>query len=325
MSQQPTPIKINGPGELVATVPYLLGYRPASSLVIVGLGNGLQCTFRVDLPELADEASFVRDLTPQLAQNACGRCVAIIYGPAPIAKAIATVTEQRLDAADIKLLDCLRVEDGRYWTVSCEGPCCPPEGQAIPELPEPVLALIAEGGVARTDRAAVSALLDPADAETRAAVAANIDATRALYARPDQAARRREFAYIEQWFEFPVLPWPAAIARLGVALLDSELRDQVLGAIDAQPDKARLDLWIWLVRHLEGDLIAGVATVAGWAAYRTGNGVLALESFDLALGADSANDHARVLLEALQDGIPPQRAAARAGIGAVDDEAAAQA
>jgi hypothetical protein len=117
-----------------------------------------------------------------------------------------------------------------------------------------------------------------------------------------------------------VLPWPAAMARLGLALADGELRDQVLYDIATDPARIRLDLWIWLARHLDGDLVTGAATVAGFTAYRSGNGVLALEAFDRALAADAANDRARALYEALQAGVPPHEAADWTGINPVATE-----
>lgn len=314
MSQQPTPIKINGPGDLVAVVPHLLGFAPESSLVVVGLDeSGIQCTFRVDLPERTEDADHVHDFVAQLVRNNCDRVIAIVYGPEPIALAVASVTGRRLDAAGIEVFDILRVDQGRYWSPACDWSCCPPEGRPVPELPEAVLAIIAAGGVARSDRAAVAALLDPADADSRTAVTAEVDQFREYEAQRDLVAwRRSELAYLDQWWEFSVLPWPAAIARLGLALTDVELRDRVLHDIAARPDQDRLDLWIWVARHLEDDLVAPAATVAGFAAYRSGNGVLALEAFKLALRADPSYRLAQMLLAALQAGLPP---AALATIG----------
>jgi len=316
MSPQTESIKIHGPGDLVAVVPHLLGFVPESSLVVAGFNElGYQCTFRVDLPEQTEDALDVPDLVGQLLRSDCGQCIPIVFGPESMAVAVTAVTCLRLSAADIEVLDVLRVEHGRYWSLTCDAACCPPEGQPVPQLSEAVLSVIAAGGVARPDRAAVAALLDPADAGSRSAVAADVNVLRGDETQRDRVAwRGRELEYLNQWWEFPVLPWPAAMARLGLALADGELRDQVLYDIATHPDRTRLDLWIWLARHLDGDLVSGAATVAGFAAYRSGNGVLALEAFDRALRADAANDRARALAEALQAGVPPHEAANWAGI-----------
>jgi hypothetical protein len=65
-------------------------------------------------------------------------------------------------------------------------------------------------------------------------------------------------------------------------------------------------LWLWVARHLEEDLVAPALTVAGWCAYRNGNGVVAVEAFRLALKFSPQYRLARLLSDALQSGIPPR-------------------
>ncbi len=308
MSNQTAPITINGPGDLVAVVPHLLGFAPESSLVVVGLDqSGLQCTFRVDLPERTEDAGHVRDLVDQLRRNNCGRAVAIVYGPEPIALAVGSVTGRRLDAAGIEVFDILRVDQGRYWSLTCDGPCCPSEGRPVPELSEAVLSIIAAGGVARPDRAAVAAMLGAADSEAREAVRAAVEEFLADGARLDRAEQcSRDLHAVDHCLAADALPDAHGIAALGLALGDVDVRDYALGQINTgRYEQNRLDLWIWVARHLEDDLVAPAATVAGFAAYRCGNGVLALEAFELALRADPSYRLAQMLLAALQAGIPP--------------------
>jgi hypothetical protein len=324
MSQQTEPIRISGAGDLIAAVPYLLGFTPESSLVIVGLAaNGLQCTFRVDLPERTEDARALHNFSSLLTRNGCSQAVAIVYGSEPIAEAIMAVTARRLKVAGIDLLDANRVDHDRYWSLVCDGPCCPDEGRTIPHLPEAVLELITAGAATSPDRESVAAQLDPAEPESRAAVEAAVAEVSKTEPLPDAgAARRVSFEYLVRWLNTTELPGPADIAELGLLLGTDEIRDVLCLGIDDRPDQARLDLWIWLVRHLSDQLLTGAATVAGWAAYRTGNGVIALEAFDLALRADPRNDCARWMRQALQTGVPPKDAAAWIGLVTVVDEVA---
>jgi hypothetical protein len=320
MEQQTAPIKLNGPGDLAAVVPHLLGFAPESSLVVVGLNeNGLQCTFRVDLPERAEHANHVPDLVAQLMRNNCGQGVTIVFGPEPIAAAVASVTDRRLDAAGIVVLGSLRVDQGRYWSLTCDGPCCPPEGRPVPKMTEAVLALIAEGAVARSSREAVAAMLDAADPEARKAVRAAVEGLVADEDELDRAAQRsRRFHVIDRCLAADAFPGTGDLAALGLALGDLDVRDYALRQLNTgRYDQYRLDMWIWVVRHMEDELVAPAATVTGFAAYRSGNGVLALEAFELALQADPHYRLARMLLAALQAGIPP---AALAGIGASSED-----
>ena len=116
------------------------------------------------------------------------------------------------------------------------------------------------------------------------------------------------------------LPGPDDIAAVGLALGDLDIRDYALRRINSGTFEGnRVDLWIWVARHLEDDLVAPAATVAGFAAYRFGNGVLALEAFELALRSTPHYRLAQMLMAALQAGIPP---AALSRIGCGDREEA---
>ena len=51
-------VRITGPASLIAAVPYLLGFEPNESLVLVGLRDGqVTVTARVDLDELDPRAT----------------------------------------------------------------------------------------------------------------------------------------------------------------------------------------------------------------------------------------------------------------------------
>jgi hypothetical protein len=301
-------IRLNGPTDLLTTVPLLLGFHPDHSLVVVGLLNGeLQCTFRVDLPGSADHMEHLRDLTGQLSLNECDGSVVIVYGEAEIAEAAAKWSATRLHAAGFAPIDLLRVAEGRWFSLTCGGACCPPEGLPLPETSAASCEVAVAGGYAEADRSAIAALLAPAPVGRRAAVARAVTAALVEDAELDWAAQRNlDLQAIDQWMDAKSLPEPEAIAAVGLALGDLDIRDYALRRINSgRFEGNRLDLWIWVTRHLEDDLVAPAATVAGFAAYRFGNGVLALEAFELALKASPHYRLAQMLMAALQAGIPP--------------------
>ncbi|WP_035697646.1 DUF4192 family protein [Glycomyces tenuis] len=132
--------------------------------------------------------------------------------------------------------------------------------------------------------------------------------------RSDWAEQRgRDLRTVDRWMASSELPDTADIAALGLALGDLDIRDHAIDRINSGDFEGnRTDLWIWLARHLEEELVAPAATVAGFAAYRFGNGVLALEALELALRARPNYRLAQMLMAALQAGIPP---GTLAGIG----------
>jgi len=314
-------IRLNGPTDLLTTVPMLLGFHPDHSLVVVGLiGGELQCTFRVDLPGSADFMEHLPDLTGQLSTNNCDGCVVIAYGDKDVGEAAALRAADRFSAAGIEPLDRLRVAAGRWFSLTCDEPCCPPEGLPIPESSAASCEVAVAGGYAAADRDAVTEQLAPAPAGKRAAVAKAVAEALTADAELDWASQRSlDLHAIDHWMSVNGLPGPVDIAAVGLALGDLDIRDYALRRINSGKFEGnRVDLWVWVVRHMEEDLVAPAATVAGFAAYRFGNGVLAREAFDLALRASPHYRLAQMLIAALQAGIPP---AALSRIGCGDREA----
>ncbi|MFG3342379.1 DUF4192 domain-containing protein [Glycomyces sp. NPDC048151] len=304
----PAQLKLNGPADLLSAVPYLLGFTPEHSLVVVALKRGeLQCTFRVDLPGSVDHLDHLPSLTKQLENNDADTVVLIAYGEDAIATAAVQRAAMELDLRDITIFDQLRVTDGRYYNLGCTGPCCPTEGQPLTDNSAIGTELIASGAVRRTDRNAITELFAPAPAEQRAAVTRAIDDALHTEADLDWAEQRRhDLAVIDRWLEADTLPErPEDIATLGLAVSDLDVRDYTLRNTDPHRETAS-DLWLWVARHLEDDFLAPALTIAGWCAYRTGNGVVAIEAFTLALKASPHYRLAQMLMAAVQAGIPPR-------------------
>ncbi|GAB3647502.1 DUF4192 domain-containing protein [Glycomyces tarimensis] len=308
MTLTETKISIKGPTDLICTVPLLLGFHPEHSLVIVGLIDfDLQCTFRVDLPGSAEHIEHLRDLTAQLCRNECDASVLIAYGEQEVAEAALERTALRLDAAGIKPLDRIRVSDGRWYSLDCDRACCPPEGEPVPQSTAASCEVAVAGCHALPDRAAVAAQLTPAEPDRRAAVASAVEAILLAETELDWAEQRgRDLCAVDHWMGSEELPGADDIATLGLALGDLDIRDYAIERIGSGRFKAnRTDLWVWIARHLDDDLVAPAATVAAFAAYRFGNGVLALEALESALRSKPHYRLAQMLMAALQAGIPP--------------------
>lgn len=204
-------LSVHSPADLIAAVPYLLGFHPADSLVVVALrGTAVAFAARYDLPGNAepppdagplpdagpppdpgppraveaDEARAV-DAEPsaaavarQVARVVCRQGVeaAIIlgYGPAMPVTAGVQALATALRAEHITVLDELRVTAGRFWSYRCrEAACCPPEGTACHPAGSVVAAAATFAGqVALPDRAALVTRLAPVEGAARTAMRA---------------------------------------------------------------------------------------------------------------------------------------------------------
>ncbi|MEU6860835.1 DUF4192 domain-containing protein [Glycomyces sp. NPDC046736] len=308
MNATQTSIRIKGPTDLLTVIPPLLGFHPSNSLVVSGLVDSrLECTFRAGLPGSTDHMEHLTDLSPQLELNNCNGCVIVAYGEKELAEASIAHAAALLDRAGIEPKDLLRVTEGRWYSLTCDKPCCPAEGLPVPETSAASCEIAIAGAYAAPNRAAIQAGLAPAPTGRRAAVSRAVCDKLTEEAGLDWSGQRSaDLRAIDHWMAAKTLPGPADIAAVGLALGDLDIRDYAVRRISSgEFESNRIDLWIWVARHMEEDLRAPAATVAGYAAYRSGNGVLALECFELALRSAPNYRLAQLLMAALQAGYPP--------------------
>src|SRR5262245_62608422 len=72
-------LRVRNPGDLIEAIPYLLGFHPRDSLVIVGLaGTRVSITARVDLDDLRDAAMLAGTLRV-LLNGESTRAIAAIF------------------------------------------------------------------------------------------------------------------------------------------------------------------------------------------------------------------------------------------------------
>lgn len=321
----PAPHRISGPGELLQAVPYLLGFHPHASLVLIGLDHGrLVVTARLDLADTAEPA-IVTDTVAALRRGGTSEVVAAVYDDSvrpqrddvmlPWDGLAASVESEVADQGG-DVVDVLLVSHGRWWSYSCQAPeCCPPEGREIPEAPSAFAAAATVAGVvARPDRASLGALLDPApdrDALGPLLEAAEHAAVAAVLAgdvmRHERSVKRALFAAARasaapRWAGIT----PDERARFGVGLLEIPLRDAVWMAVD----DGRLDgraLWRHLASSLPSPYDAPALFLFGWACWRQGNGALAGIAAERAVESDPDYSAADLLLAALSHGLDPRR------------------
>ncbi|MFJ6661449.1 DUF4192 family protein [Streptomyces sp. NPDC091377] len=150
-SQQVT---LRSPAELADALPYLLGYRPEDSIVLVALhdknGRGrFGGRARLGIPTNPDDwASVAKQLAHGLITAGERRgarpeqiVAYVCQEPAP-GETGQEVRNRLHDLAqhlrvecgnlDVPVIEALCVSDGRFWSYCCETPrCCPPEGTAM--------------------------------------------------------------------------------------------------------------------------------------------------------------------------------------------------
>lgn len=338
--EQPV-LRLRSPEDLVTALPYIIGFHPRESLVataFAGPRSRLSFTARVDLPEAGDTAAAeaVAAQVAAMLERQCGgaaqaTATLVAYGPRERAEQTAGLTEQRLVEVGIPVRETLRVEAGRYWSMSCQDPrCCPPEGTPYDAGSQIAARATFAGLVALPDRETLERSVAPVDGAERAAIVAAtervearladwaaeaedadgmrrrmIDEGRALLAdvldryRPRGGGGGPDGAVVDARLT------PDEVAWLGVLLLLHPVRDEAWVLIDTARRAAHLALWTEVVRRVGPAHAAAPASLLAFAAWQDGNGALAWIALDRALQAEPDYSMARLIGSALTAGAPP--------------------
>ncbi|MEU7571610.1 DUF4192 domain-containing protein [Micromonospora sp. NPDC049240] len=167
-------LSVRSPADLVAAVPYLLGFHPEDSVVVVAVrGRRVVFAARGDLPEPGVEPGpAARHLAQVVARQDADAATVIGFGPATRVTGVVDAVGAALDDVGLIVLDALRVTDGRWWSYLCDEPtCCPVEGTPYdPAASRVSAAAVFAGQVALPDRAALAAQVSPFGGPVRLAM-----------------------------------------------------------------------------------------------------------------------------------------------------------
>ncbi len=306
-----TNLRAGSPAELLAVIPYLLGFHPRDSLVIVALlGPRVVFTVRADLPPPGGPGH-AGQLALTIAQHRPDRVVLAGYGPSGRVLAALEPLVAAFADAGIEVFDQLRVEDGRYWSLPRDR-----AGRGRKCLPaDSVLAAEATfaGMVALSGRADLVAGLEPVTgAERRAMDRAEM---RVLAALDGGGWRGRAFErYLVRTGRAAVRAAEERhraggrltddeVARLALVLEHAAVRDYAWNRTGVAAWE--LALWSDLVRRAGPAQAAAPASLLAFVAWRSGQAALAAVAVARALDADPGYPMARLMDRILTTAVPP--------------------
>lgn len=313
-STAPT-LHIRGPLDLVAAVPYLLGFAPERSLVLIGLeDNRVIVTARMDLADVYDENErfLVEETLVALKRGGTTNLVALIYSDAcapemelviPYFDVIGRV---RRDCASssIELDEALLLANGRYWSYVCENAeCCPLGGKPIEENLEVAATAVAAGLVAQPSREAMVAALDPLPGHER--LLSVLAPTGLPEPGEINSVKREPFRLGRMYQQHSRLIEDEYLVKYGTALQCISVRDALWLAIDIRRLECP-ELMLFLARSLPGRYAAPPLFLYAWSRWREGDGAMAMEAVTRAVAADPSYTAADLLVVALKEGIDPR-------------------
>jgi Domain of unknown function (DUF4192) len=310
----PDTLRLRSPADVVCAIPYLIGFHPADSVVVLAC-DGTRGAYAVRLDLTASEELLVHiaDLVTRQGPEAV---ILAGYGPAVRVTPMVERLRRRLQERGVRAREALRVEDGRFWSYLCaDTACCPPEGTRVDVTASPVAATAIAGGlVALPGRDELERLVAPSDdagarqataeAEQRLAEwkADDPDTVPARLADEGVPAVRR---LLEQACAGAPPPGDEEVAWLGILLTSVRVRDEAWARMREPDLPAHTALWRHVLTRVAEPYAPAPACLLSFSAWRAGEGALANVALDRALAADPSYSMARLLAELFISGIPP--------------------
>lgn len=312
---EPVLVGLRNPGEVVAAIPGLLGYRPARSVVLVLLGGSrrrIELTMRVDLPAGGGAerwTAVAAALSPGVAASGAAEGVLVLVDADRAAglEAVEHIGPVLLDLG-VSLADALVTLDGRYGSVLCADlTCCPSEGRPIPRGSAVAAAAVVAGRVIHDTREDLGAEISPPD--SRRCTAADEVATQ-MAAAVQHGTLDLSIDGVDELLDRACatavdgeLPLDQAVG-LAVMVGVGEVRDQAYVHVVDAAERHRA-VWAAVCRQVPERLSTVPLVLFALSAYLMGDGAVANVALDRALRVDQWHPSVQLLGDLLAAGVPP--------------------
>lgn len=307
---------LTSPHDLLAAIPFLIGYHPENSLVMVALKDDtVGMAMRVDMPtDIAPESYDL--LASHFQREAADAALIVAYvdlqtDPEPVL----INTSAALLRAGISIKESLIVSDGRYRSMLChDSECCPPLGSPIPDIDSSRIAaehVIAGhpmpyanvSGLVQSIAALPSAMEESWQREVQDFWVES-DSENLLDLQRDGATAVIDLA--GEYTHGRGAEDRELAARVIGRLSDIQVRDFALGSHNDETADAYWQMWRDLLLIAPRGFVAPIASIYAALAYERGEGALAHKALDRALADDERYSLALLLRRVFTAGWPPQ-------------------
>ena len=308
---------LTSPHDLLAAIPFLIGYHPSDSLVLVSIKDDcVGMAMRIDYPIDQSEIAFDLCASHISADEADGALI-VAYQPRERSDGdeVLAQTTAALSRAGIAIYESILIAEGSYRSLLCHDiTCCPIDGRPVPPHDSSRIAM--ESVVAGHPMPFASF------AELGTSVRSN------LLAQEEQWLERVQKSYVDpsdsdlnnlqrdgatavidlanDFITHGISTDQDLIAHVLGRLSEIQVRDFALGSHDAESAVGYQSMWMHLLRSAPPGFIAPVACLAAAIAYEHGDGALARAALDRAFVDSPTYSLALLLKRVFCAGWPPQ-------------------
>jgi hypothetical protein len=307
---------LTSPHDLLAAIPFLIGYHPENSLVLVALkDDSVGMAMRVDMPtDIAPESYDL--LASHFQREAADAALIVAYVDSQSdPEAVLINTSAALLRAGISIKESLIVSDGRYRSMLChDSECCSPLGSPIPDIDSSRIAaehVIAGhpmpfanvSGLVQSIAALPSAMEESWQSEVRTFWIES-DSENLIDLQRDGATAVIDLA--GEYIQGRGAEDRELVARVMGRISDIQVRDYALGSHNDETADAYWQMWRELLLIAPRGFVAPIASIFAALAYERGEGALAHKALDRALADDERYSLALLLRRVFTAGWPPQ-------------------
>jgi hypothetical protein len=303
----PPVAKLTSPGDVVVMIPYVLGFQPADSLVVVSL-EGPRKRFgpvvRLDLLDgsAGQVAQQVDYLLAFIDTHRFREVIVVAYSEdARRAGRVVRPLLRRLKSAGVHVAEALRADGGRWFSYACHKACCPAAGVPYdPASAKSAAEAVAHGLTKAESREALRSWFDPGPPELTAAVQAAVPELAGQFEAnaTDRAALGTMLALAED-------DQVRGLATMLVIAQDDMWGAHVITHMRREHAEDQLELWTEVVRVTTDEQLAGPGSLAAFFAWLSGNGVLASHAVDRVLEVAPGHPLATLVRDLLDHTVPP--------------------
>lgn len=317
----PAVARLSNPGEILAVLPSLCGFRPDESLVLMSLRGPRKrvgLTARVDLPAERGEPVLARHCVDRMAADGASAVVVAVYSEQGRRPGLVEALRAACDARRLDVLEALHVQGSMWTSYTCSQACCPDTGTPVPTAP-PVLGLVqaeqvVSGRAQLASRQELVRSLAPPPLLAAALADQRLDEAEQLWLRARvqhgvtasrQATLEHARVLLDRVAEGgQVSPHDAAL--LAVGLSDVVARDGLATLVLSRDDEL-LALLVQVARQVTPPRDASVCALLAWTAHARGDGAMANVALDRALAGTPDHSLSLLLRQWLDAGLPPDQ------------------
>ena len=306
---------LTSPIDLLAAVPFLIGYAPEDSLVLIGLrGDEMSLAMRVDYPRDVD-LDQIDSLANHLTREDSDGALLVAYMPSGNleSETILAPLRDAIAVRGVAIRECVEVKGGKWKSLICtDASCCPPEGSEMPTLEETRIAAeqVANGKplpFPNLEKLLQSIAASEGDEELLAELK---KVKRINYSKDEVKKLQREGALAvndlaAEFAEKGFSSNKALIALVLTRLHDLQVRDYAMGIVCEENIETLWSMWKYLLVMAPKGYVAPVATLFSAINYEKGDGSMASKSLERAFSDDVNYPLAKLLRRVYAAGWPP--------------------